>query len=89
MACGTHDCFLHNEFFVSCYENHLMKEDKLMKKLPMQSLKLEAMDYYWRIRGRNWHFFPVPVLDKVKVYDGGAKVLQRVISTKNNLPFMN
>ena len=85
--CGTHDCFLHNESFVSRYENHFDARRSTNEETANEEFEIaangrnlancdgivtEAMHNYWRSRGGHWHFFRVSVLDKLKVYDGGS-----------------
>ena len=48
----------------------------------------ETLDLYWVEKGGYWHFFRTSVLEKLKPYDGGSKVLQRHFNNKNNLPFL-
>ena len=53
----------------------------------------EAMDHYWRGKSKDgvgeWHFYKTSVLEKLGKYKENSKVLNRMLSNKNNLPFMS
>ena len=53
----------------------------------------EAMDLYWRDKSKDglgeWHFFKTSVVEKLKKYEDNSEVLNRILTKKNNLPFMN
>ena len=53
----------------------------------------EAMDNYWREKSHDgvgvWHFFRTSVMEKLQIYEENSEVMDRMLGTKNKLPFMN
>ena len=51
------------------------------------------MDNYWREKSNDevgvWHFFRTSVMEKLQKYEENSEVLDRMLGTKNKLPFMN
>ena len=99
-----HSCESVLESFVSRYENHFDARRPTNEETANEEFEIacngpnlansdgvvcEAMDSYWRKKGSHWHFFRTSVLEKLNRYEGESEVLNRMIKTKNNLPFMN
>ena len=93
-----HSCEIILESFVSKYENHFDQRRNLAEDSSNEEFEIavngpnlahsdavikEAMDSYWK--GRQWHFFRTTAVEKM----GPSTVVKRLISTKNNLPFMD
>ncbi len=59
---------------------------------------VEAMNHYWASKQKwptggvggmgDWHFFRKSLIEKLKTYQGDSEVLDKLMSTKNNLPYM-
>ena len=53
----------------------------------------EAMDNYCLEKSNHgggvWHFFRTSVMEKLQKYKENSEVLDRMLGTKNKLPFMN
>ena len=53
----------------------------------------EAMDAYWRSKSKDglaeWHFYRTSVVEKLKTFTGDSEVLNRMLTSRNNLPFMS
>ena len=93
-----HSCESILESFVSKYENHFDVRRNLAEDSSNEEFEIavngpnlansdgvikEAMETYWK--GGNWHFFRTTLVEKM----GPPTVMKRLISTKNNLPFMD
>ena len=54
---------------------------------------IEAMNAYWREKSKDglgdWHFHKTTVLERLKPYKENSEVLDRMLSKKNNFPFMD
>ena len=50
---------------------------------------MEAMTTYWSSRGGDMHFFRKSVIEKLKKFQGDSEVMDRILKSKNNLPFMD
>ena len=92
------------ESFVSRYENHFYARRPTNEETANEEFEIacngpnlancdgvvrEAMDSYWRKKGSPWHFFRLSVVEKLNRFKGDSEVLNRMLTTKNNLPFMN
>ena len=90
------------ESFVSIFENHFdsrrnLDEDSTVEEFAIavngpniarcDSVVKEVMSNYWASKGSPWHFFKTSVLEKLKITET-SQVLQRHLTTKSNLPFM-
>ena len=53
------------------------------------SVVKETMDHYWTSRRGTWHIFRSSVIKKVKSSTGNIEVMDIIMNTENNLPFMN
>ena len=53
------------------------------------SVVKEAMDLYWCRRRGTWNIFRSSVIEKLKSSRGDSEVMDRIMNTENNLPFMN
>ena len=58
----------------------------------------EAMNSYWKSKAQkrggstsstSWHFFRTTVVGQLKDNGGGSKVLKRMLTGHNKLPFMD
>ena len=59
----------------------------------METVVIEAINSYWKEKSRDrigeWHLFKTSVLEKLKTYQENSEVLDRILSRRNNLPFIN
>ena len=93
-----HSCESILESFVSMYENHFDIRRPTAEKSTNEEFEIavngpnlahcdsvvkESMDNYWASRGGKWHFF------KTSVLETNSQVIKRLMSTKNNFPFMD
>ena len=53
------------------------------------SVVKEAMDLYWCRRRGTWNIFRSSVIEKLKSSRGDSEVMDRIMNTENNFPFMN
>ena len=53
------------------------------------SVVKEAMDIYWSSRRCTWHIVRSSVIETLKSSRGDSEVMDRIMNTENNLPFMN
>ena len=58
-----------------------------------EAVVCDAMDSYWRGKSKDgtgeWHFFKTTVLERLVKCEENSEVLHRILSKKNNLPFMS
>ena len=103
VSCIKHSCESVLESTVSVFENHFDERRNLDEGNATDEFKIavngpnlahsdpmvkEAMDGYWGSKKSGWHFYRTIVIEQMQRYEGGSKVVSRLMKKPSNLPFM-